>query len=189
MLISCHIFNWRYFLRRSISGHRALPYLQARKVSNLNHLLQWNRHMIINCLQPTHAFLGSTSLSILLGQFSRANFFWPSRLRPLDLYRWKLHQFCSVQKSRGKAEGTVGPMLSRYESEETKTETAVCLTEVKDCGFLTMKSKPCVVILIFTNELRSALTARIVEEFRAIWQLCTKTLINIPWNWNCYNSC
>ncbi|KAJ7378910.1 E3 ubiquitin-protein ligase ubr5 [Desmophyllum pertusum] len=38
-------------------------------------------------LQPTHAFLGSTSHSTLLAPFSRANFFWLSRLRHLDLCR------------------------------------------------------------------------------------------------------
>ena len=38
-------------------------------------------------VQSTHAFLASTSLSILLELFSRANFFLPSRLRPLDLCR------------------------------------------------------------------------------------------------------
>lgn len=178
LLINCHILNWCYFLLRSISGHRALPYLPARKVSNQNHQLQWNPLMIINCLQRTHAFLVSTSLSILLELYLRANFFWQSRLRPLDLCRWEYHQLkisllFSVQKSSiGEAERTVGPIQSRYESKKQKL-TAVCLTEVKDCRFLTMKSKSCVVILILTNDLRSAVTTRIVEKFRAIWQLRT----------------
>ena len=81
--------NWEFFFVRSTSGHPALPCLQVRKVFNLNLRLPLNLLMTINCPQQTRVFLDFTSHCIPLALFSKASFFWLSRLKHLDLCRTK----------------------------------------------------------------------------------------------------